>query len=62
MTRKPRPFRIDGWYYAEILDNEYVYFHAEAFRHDYMALRDVKRLAAWLLKAAEWIREKEGKR
>lgn len=57
--RKPKPFTIDGWYYAEVLDGEYIYFHAEAFRHDYMDKKNAKRLSRWLIRAVEWVASKE---
>lgn len=60
--RKPGPFMIDGWYYVEVMDDGAVYFHSEAFRHDIVATKEIERLAAWLLKAAAWIREQEAKR
>lgn len=60
--RKPRPFVVYGYGLASIATDDgdggahYVRLETRAG----LEPEEAERLAAWLLKAAEWIREKEG--
>lgn len=61
--RKPRPFVVYGYELARIARDDmhageqYVRIEERAG----LEPKEAERLAAWLLKAAEWIREQEGK-
>lgn len=57
--RKPRPFKVGGYTIAECVE----YYGGSgdiSFTSAVLSEESAERFAAWLLKAAEWIREKEG--
>lgn len=59
--RKPMPFVRYGWILGELRQDDH---DDEWFVHigdGGIEACDAKALAAWLLKAAAWIREQEGK-
>lgn len=53
--RKPRPFENKHAFLCCADDGV-----VEIDAGQYLTRKEAERLAAWLLKAAEWIREKEG--
>lgn len=55
--RKPRPFVSNPYEFTGIAFDNLVDINMTG-----LSAKDCKRLAAWLLKAAEWIREKEAER